>query len=116
MQTPEPTAAAGQPATRHIHAPHLKLALVASKAVPGSRWAAISNGAATASCRPHQAGGGWLMHTPPMLTPLQAGYMQNLLDRTRSHGRAEVLRTWRPSIAVLRAEFGSHILRRGVAA
>ena len=114
MQTPEPTAAAGQPARRHISAEHLRLALVASKARPGTRWAAMSNGAATSLCTRHQPGGGFYMHMAPVLSPLTAGRMQHLYERVRSHGRSEVLRTWGASIAVLKAEFSSCVLRSGV--
>jgi len=116
VQTPEPTAAAGQPARRHISAEHLRLALVASKARPGTRWAAMSNGGATGACRRHQPGGGYLIHQPPLMSPLMQGHMLALLDRTHSQGRAEVLRTWRTSIAVLRAEFSRHVLRTGAVA
>jgi hypothetical protein len=89
---------------------------VASKARPGTRWAAMSNGAATAGCQRHQIGGGYLIHHPPLLSPLTQGYMLRLLNRVRSQGRGEVLRTWRTSIAVLNAEFSAHVLRRQVAA
>lgn len=116
VQTPEPTAAAGQPAKRHISADHLKLALVARKARPGSRWAAMSNGAITADCRRHQPGSGYLIHQPPVLSPLMQGHMLRLLVRAHSQGRTEVLRTWRTSIAVLKAEFSAHVLRRQVSA
>ena len=96
---------------RHIDAQHLKLALLGRKAQPATRWAAMSNGAATAACRPRQPGGGYLVHQPPLLQPMATGYMHNLLDRAHSQGRSEVLRTWRTSIAVLRAEFSSCMLR-----
>ena len=96
---------------RHISAQHLKLALAARKAQPIFRWAAMSNGAATAACQPRQPGGGYLLHQPPLLQPMATGYMHNLLDRAHSQGRSEVLRTWRTSIAVLRAEFASCMLR-----
>lgn len=102
---------ARQPQPRVINAEHLKLALVAGKARPGSRWAAMSDGAATASCRRRQPGGGYLIHTAPLLTPLMQGHMLRLLERARSQGRAEVLQTWRTSIAVLTAEFNQHVLR-----
>ena len=104
------------PRPRHISAEHLKLSLVASKARPGTRWAAMSNGAATACCRRHQPGGGYLIHQPPLLSPLMQGHMLRLLDRAHSQGRSEVLRTWRTSIAVLKAEFDMHVVRRQVAA
>ena len=99
------------PRPRRINAEHLKLALVAGKARPGSRWAAMSDGAATAGCHRHQIGGGYLIHQAPLLTPLMQGHMLRLLDRTRSQGRGEVLQTWRTSIAVLTAEFSQHVLR-----
>lgn len=102
-----------QPAARprRINAEHLKLALVASNAGPGTRWAAMSDGAATAGCHRHQIGGGYLIHEPPLFTPLMQGHMLRLLDRTRSQGRGEVLQTWRTSIALLTAEFNQHVLR-----
>lgn len=96
---------------RHINAQHLKLALLARKAQPAIRWAAISNGAATAACLPRQPGGGYWMYQPPLLAPMATGWMQRLLDRARSQGCSEVLRTWRTSIAVLRVEFSSCMLR-----
>lgn len=96
---------------RHIDAQHLKLALQARKARPIFRWAAMSNGAATAACQPRQPGGGYWMHMPPLLAPMATGWMLCLLDRARSQGRSEVLRTWRTSIAVLRQEFSSCMLR-----
>jgi RNA polymerase primary sigma factor len=42
--------------------------------------------------------------------------VRKLVERVRSHGRGEVLRTWRTSIAVLKAEFSVHVLRQQVAA
>jgi hypothetical protein len=76
----------------------------------------MSNSAATAACQPRQPGGGYLVHQPPLLQPMVAGHMHALLDRARSQGRSEVLRTWRTSIAVLKAEFASCLLRTGAAA
>lgn len=111
-QPPATTTAAARP--RAILADHVQLALVASKARPGTRWAAMSNGAATAPCQPRQPGGGYLIHQPPLLTPLTQGFMVRVLNRARSQGRSEVLRTWRTSIAVLKAEFSTHILRTTV--
>lgn len=99
------------PLPRVISAEHLKLALVARRVRPTTRWAAMSDGAATASCTRSQPGGGYCVHQPPLLQPLTAGRMQTLFDRVRAHGRTEVLRTWRTSIAVLKAEFSSCVLR-----
>ena len=101
------------PAQRLIDAKHLQLALVARKARPGTRWAAMSNGAQTAPCRQRQGGGGYYIHQQPLLTPMMQGQMLSLLDRASTQGRSEVLRTWRTSIAVLKVEFGSCILHTG---
>ena len=100
-----------RPRPHLISAEHLRLALHARHARPDMRWAAMSNGAATAGCTRRQPGGGYYVHTPPLLQPLTAGRMHALFDRVRSHGRAEVLRTWRTSIAVLKVEFSSCVLR-----
>lgn len=100
------------PQHRYIRADHVLLAMVASKARPSTRWAAMSNGAHTSQCTRRQPGGGFYMHSPPVLQPLTAGRMQHLYERVRSHGRSEVLRTWRTSISVLKAEFASCVLRR----
>ena len=102
------------PRPRVINAEHLKLALVARRVRPTTRWAAMSDGAATSSCKRGQPGGGYCVHQPPLLQPLTAGRMQALYERVRSHGRSEVLRTWRASIAVLKAEFSSCVLRTAV--
>jgi len=112
VQTPTPTAAAGQPAPppRLIRADHLALALVARKARPAVRWAAMSNGAFTSSCSRRPPGGGYLMHEPPLLTPMQRGRMATLLDRVRAHGYAEVHRTWHTGMRVLEAEFRSFVM------
>lgn len=100
--------------TRHINAEHLRLALVARKVRPTTRWAAMSNGAQTSSCQRRQPGGGYLIHADPLMSPLTAGRMQSLFERVRAQGRSEVHRTWpRTSIAVLKAEFSSCVLRTG---
>ena len=101
---------------RHISAEHVKLALATSNARHGTRWAAMSDGAATACCQRRQPGDGYLIHQPPLFTPLMQGYMLRLLNRAHSQGRAEVLRTWRTGIAVLKAEFSQHVLRTEAAA
>lgn len=113
MQTPDPTAAAGQPAPhpRSIDAGHLKLALVARKVRPATRWAAMSDGAATNSCSTRHAGGGYCMHVPPTLAPMSSGRMATLLARVRAQGRGEVLRTWRTGMRVLQAEFATCVMR-----
>lgn len=100
-----------KPNVRCISADHVRLMLVARNVRPGTRWAAMSNGAATSACQRRQPGGGYYMHTPPLMQPLTAGRMQLLFERVRSHGRSEVLRTWRTSIAVLKVEFSSCVLR-----
>lgn len=118
MQTSEqtPPAAAGQPATspRHrvINLQDLQLALVARKVRPVTRWAAISDGALTAPCRQRQPGGGYLIHCRPLMTPMDRGHLGAVLDRVRSQGRSEVLRTWRTSIAVMRAEAAAHVMKQ----
>lgn len=112
MQTFTPPAAAGQPASKHISADHLALALVAMKARPGTRWAAISNGAVTPSCAARRRGDTFAMAVPPLLTPLTRGRMQHLLQRVRTtHGRQEVQRTWGAGMRVLAAEFSSAVIR-----
>lgn len=106
------TARASQPAPapRLIRADHLALALVARKARPTVRWAAMSNGAFTSSCSQRPPGGGYLMHEPPLLTPMQRGRMTALLDRVRSHGYAEVHRTWHTGMRELAVEFRSSVM------
>lgn len=117
MQTSEliHTAAAGQPAPtpRHrvINLQDLQLALVARRVRPVTRWAAISDHALTAPCRQRQSGGGYLIHSRPLMMPMDRGNLGAVLRRVRSQGRAEVLRTWRASIAVMKAEAGSHVMR-----
>lgn len=140
MQTPTPTAGAGQPAQQqaaplvtptgdtpsgapeggmakatahHIRAEHLLLALVAMKARPGTCWAAISNGVITPSCAEGRRGHSYGMAVPPMLTPLSRGRMQQLLERVRrTHGRQEVMRTWGAGMRALAAEFSTCVIRR----
>lgn len=99
------------PKIRRIDADHLRLALVARKVRGGTRWAAMSNGGQTSSCQRRQPGGGYFIHVDPLMSPLTAGRMHAVYDRVRSHGRAEVLRTWRTSIAVLKVEFSTCVLR-----
>ena len=118
MQTSElnPTAAAGQPAhpprPRVIRLQDLQLAMVARKAAPATRWAAVSNGGITGPCRRRQAGGGYLIHSAPLMMPMDRGHLGAVLDRVRSQGRAEVLRTWRgTSIAVMQAEAANCVMR-----
>ena len=97
---------------RHISAEHLLLALVAMKARPGTRWAALSNGAITPSCAARRRGDTFAMATPPMLTPLSRGRMHHLLERVRNnYGRQEVMRTWGAGMRALKAEFSSFIIR-----
>lgn len=96
--------------TRHINTEHLRLALVARKAWPGTRWAAMAEHAHTSSCHRRQAGGGWVIHGEPLLTPMHNGHMRILLDRVRCQGRAEVLRTWGCGVRALQAEFATSIL------
>lgn len=99
------------PRVRLISAEHVRLMLVARHVRPVTRWAAMSNGAQTSSCQRRQPGGGYFTHVDPLMSPLTAGRMQAVYERVRSHGRAEVLRTWRASIAVLKAEFSTCVLR-----
>ncbi len=112
MQTPEHPAAAGQPARppRRILAEHLELALVARKVRPGTRWAAMAEHAETSFCRQRQAGGGWLIHRPPLMAPMHSGHMRTVLERVRCQGRDEVLRTWGCGVRALQAEFATSVL------
>jgi hypothetical protein len=115
VQTSTHPDAAGQPAqaqrTRAINAEHLKLALVARKLRPGTRWAAVSNGMATQACKPQRYSQGWGIHTQPLLAPMDRGYMQSLLERVRrQHGRAEVQRTWGAGMRALGMEFAACVL------
>lgn len=96
---------------RVIDAEHLKLALVARKVRPCTRWAAMSNGAATKSCTRRYGVQGYYMHIEPVLAPMSTGRMATLLERVRAQGRGEVLRTWRAGIRVLEVEFASRVMR-----
>jgi len=110
-QVEHPDAVTAVPKVRRINAEHLRLALVARKVRSTTRWAAMSSGAQTSSCQRRQPGGGYFIHVDPLMSPLTAGRMQAVYDRVRSHGRAEVLRTWGASIAVLKVEFSTCVLR-----
>lgn len=103
------------PSPRIINADHLRLALVARRIRPGTRWAAMSDGAESNFCMPRPAGGGYLIRHEPLMGPLTAGRMGALFDRVRSHGRAEVLRTWGANMGELKTEFSNCVLRTGVA-
>lgn len=101
---------------RVISADKLQLALVARKLRPMTRWAALSDGAATASCKPRQPGGGYLIHHGSMLAPMDRGHFSVVLDRVRAQGRAEVLRTWGAGIRTLQAEASSSVMHAGAPA
>jgi len=96
--------------TRHINAEHLKLALVARRVRPSTRWAAMAEHAQTSSCRQRQAGGGWVIHAAPLLAPMDRGNVRSLLERVRCQGRDEVLRTWGCGVRAMQAEFAFSIL------
>lgn len=82
--------------TRYINAEHVLLAMVANKAMPNIKWAAISNGFHTYSCgyrkplepycRPRQ---------PVMHSILPCTFDERLLDKVRwSRGAKEIKAIW----------------------
>jgi hypothetical protein len=103
-----PTATAGQPT---INAELLALVLVARKARPSARWAAMSTGADTAMCKQRHGVRSYLLRKPSLLSPMDRGHMLRVVDRTRyTHGLAEVRATWGCGLRGLRAEVASHIM------
>lgn len=95
---------------RAIKAEHLQLALVARKARPSVRWAAMSNTVATPSCAARLRGDCFAVALPAVLSPMARGNMQQLLERVRSQGAPEVRRTWRTGMRAMRAEFHSYVM------
>lgn len=103
-----------RPHTRRINADTLKLALVARRARPGTRWAAMSDGAETQPCRTQPPGGGYVIRTDSRLVPMDRGYLVRCIERARRHHRWELQRTWGVGIRAIRAEVtSSYILRAG---
>ena len=94
---------------RTINAEHLLLALVARKAVPSRRWAAMSERIDTQACDRRRAS--WHFAMPPMLSPMHRGRFDAVLSRTRClHGLAEVRKTWRTGLRALVAETSGVVL------
>jgi hypothetical protein len=53
-----------------------------------------------------------MVHHGPLMMPMDRGHLGAVLDRVRSHGRSEVLRTWRgASIATMQAEAATCVMR-----
>lgn len=99
---------------RTITAEHLQLALVAHKALPQTRWAAMSNGAHTQSCR--AKAGQWRVKHGPLLVPMDRGYINRAVESVRmSDGLDGVRRTFGCGIKALRAELSTNIMRRAAA-
>lgn len=96
---------------RHISADNVLLCLVARKAKPFIRWAALSTGASTSSCRP-RSGPGYCIPRPSLLYPMLSSVDLRLVDRVRiGYGLAEVKRTWGIGYKALKAELthkGAH--------
>lgn len=97
------------PTTHRINAKHLQLALVARKARPTTRWAALSNGIETNDCQ--QRHPGWRFTTPPMLVPMSNGRMSRLVRHVREfYGLAEVRTTWGQGLRAMQAEASRVVL------
>jgi hypothetical protein len=98
-----------QPVRRPINAEHLMLALVARRAVPARRWAALSDGATTNACS--QRCGHYSLRTPPLMVPMDRGGMHSVVERTRLlHGLPEVRRVWGTGLRAMLAETSGVIL------
>ena len=112
------TAAAGQPAQppqRVIKAEHLQLSLYARKVRPGTRWAAMSNGAHTSSGNRRPAGTGYVMPRLPLLSPMDRGLLWHCIDRARVQGRRELHATFGCGIRALQSEIVSSVMHTGAA-
>ena len=102
---------------RIIKAEHVLLALVSRKIAArqvadgqrGLRWAAMSNGHYTPSCRPHVAR--FCHPRPPLLQPMERGNLRELVERTRwLRGLDEVRRTWGCGLRAMLAEAEQYTL------
>lgn len=102
--------------TRTISAEHVQLALVArlyGLGTGGTRWAAMSNGAADQGCRYRYGRKGYRLPFGPLLSPMDRGHITRVIDRVRSQGRDEVRRTFGCGIRALLASVPSSILKAG---
>lgn len=92
------------PAT--IRADYVQLALVARRARPDTRWAALSNGYATSACGTRF--GRFRLATPSVLSPMASHGLLAVAERVRLlHGTQEVKRLFGAGIRALRADAGA---------
>lgn len=90
---------------RTISASYLKLALVARKIRPGTKWAVISNGVDTYGCDPRVAPTSYRRPRPSLLTPLIPSLPAKVVERVRiGYGLDEVRKTWGTGYRALLAE------------
>lgn len=95
------------PRTWRISADKLTLALVARKARPQTRWAAMSEHVVTAACKTQQPGGGYFIRSGSQLTPMHRGDLLSCVERAARHSRHECRRTWGVGVHRLRTEVRS---------
>lgn len=96
---------------RVIDAKYVHLALVAGRAVPTTRWAAMSAHVHTQECKaPFRGFEGYRLPAPSLLVPMNRGYWHRVLHRLGHLGPRGIRKLFGTGIRALRAE--SNVLRR----
>lgn len=92
--------------TRHIDAEHVLLALVARRANPRCRWAAMADHEWTPrECRHRYYGPTPAQHRPPLLSPMARGHLHRAIERQRlTQGLPSIRKTFGAGLRALLAE------------
>ena len=100
---------------RSIDSKQVELALVASRAVPATRWAAMSAHVHTQECRPplRDGGGTYQLRSPSLLSPMNRGDWHCVLRRLEYRGPRAIRKAFGVGIRAMRAE--GRVMKRGAA-